>query len=119
MSWGISRWGAEGGVPIGALTAATQTTPAAGFNDARGYGQWNFQLKGTISAGGVTVQGSLDNVTWFDLAPDTSSTSTGLNVNPITSVDAQLRYRGALSAVRGVSNGAFTGSVTLLALGAP
>lgn len=119
MSWGVSRWGAEGGVPVGSFTAASQTSPSAGWLDARGYGQWNFQVKGTISAGGITVQGSLDNINWFDLTPDSTATSTGQNVNPITQTDAQLRYRGQLSAVRGVSNGTFAGSATLLAMGAP
>lgn len=119
MSWGISRWGAQGGVPVGALTAANQTTPSAGWLDARGYGQWIFQIRGTITAGGITVQGSLDNITWFDLTPDSTATSTGQNVNPITQVNAQLRYRGQLSAVRGVSNGTFAGSATLLAEAAP
>lgn len=108
------RWGAGGGVTIGAFTAASQTSPMAGNLDARGFGQWTFQLKGgTITAGGITVQGTTDGTNWFDLTPDASSASTGANANPITSLDAQIRYKGPLYAVRGVSNGTFAGSTTL------
>jgi hypothetical protein len=90
-----------------------------GSLDARSFGKWNFQLKGTISAGGITVQGTLDGTNFFDLAPDSSSTSTGLNVNPMTSTDAQLRYNGVLFGVRGVSNGTFAGSATLEGFATP
>ena len=111
--------GHDGAVAIGAFTGAAQTGPTS-MTEARRFTNWTFTCKGTFSAGGVTVQGSIDDgVTWFDLVPDAVNTSTGMNVNPITSTDAEIRYKGPLTAVRGVSDGSFSGTVTLLGFATP
>lgn len=118
MSWGISRWGTAG-VPVGAFTGATQTSPIAGNLDARGYATWTFWVKGTISAGGITVQGTPDGTTWSDLVPDSTGSSTGSSANPIVGTDALMRFKGPLYGVRGVSSGDFAGSATLVGMAAP
>lgn len=116
---GLIRVGYGGAVPIGVFTGASQSGPLSMYLDGKGFASWNFQLKGTVTTGGVTVQGTTDGVNFFDLAPDGVNTTTGSNVNPIVSLDAQIRYKGPLYGVRGVSTSDFTGSVTLLGFATP
>ncbi len=105
--------GHDGAATIGSFTAANQTSPGA-MTEARRFRDWTFHCTGTFTTGGITVQGSIDNgVSYFDLVPDAINTSTGQNVNPITDTNSEIRYKGGLTQVRGVSNAAFTGSVVL------
>jgi hypothetical protein len=105
--------GHDGAATIGSFTAANQTSPGA-MAEGRRFRDWTFHCTGTFTTGGVTVQGSIDNgASYFDLVPDSINTSTGQNVNPITDTNSEIRYKGALTQVRGVSNAAFTGSVVL------
>lgn len=119
MAGGLFRWGVNGGVTIGNFTGANQTSPIAGSLDARGFTNWTFQVKGTITTGGITVQGTTDGTNWFDLVPPSSGTSTGQQANPIVQTNGQLLYKNALYGVRGVSNGTFAGSATLEGFATP
>jgi hypothetical protein len=111
--------GQDGAATIGSFTASGQTSPGA-MAEARRFKDWTFHLTGTISAGGITVQGSIDNgASYFDLVPDSVNTSTGQNVNPLTDTNSEIRYKGSLTQVRGVSNAAFTGSVVLKGYAVP
>jgi hypothetical protein len=112
------------------LTSTPAVNGPTGMSEAKRFKDWTFSVAvtsgSTWSAGTVTVQGSLDGgLTFFDLVPDAVNTSSGVNTNPFAAgiTDAEIRYKGSLTCVRGVASANFAvsagGAVTLKGYAVP
>lgn len=136
MGSSVTSVGSKGGKVLVAFTASGQDTGSLfpHMSEATRWGKWLFQLTGTGTGYSVTVYGTIDiptaynlpgnNAEWFELpAPSTESGSAWSN--PLTIPDNRALYVTApLVAIRAVSDTQIgfpgvTGTVSLQVLTTP
>lgn len=65
---------------------------------------------GTVSAGAVTIEASMDNVTWAPLIPVAGTTANPNPATVVSGVDVLINYVGILNFVRGRISTTVTGA---------